>query len=71
MTHGLSCSRACGIFLDQAGNEPVSPTLAGRFFTTEPPGRPQIGSHPKVLVNMNLGGHYILQMVMLCHRIFM
>ena len=33
----LSCS--CGIFLGQ-GLKLVSPALAGRFFTTEPPGRP-------------------------------
>ena len=31
--HGLSCSEACGI-------KPVSPALAGRFLTTEPPGKP-------------------------------
>ena len=36
---GLRFFVACGIFLDR-GIEPVSPTLAGRFFTTEPPGKP-------------------------------
>ena len=36
MAHKLSCSTACGILLDQ-GLNPVS--LAGRFFTTEPPGK--------------------------------
>ena len=36
--HGLSCSMACGIFPDQGLN--VSPALAGRFFTPEPPGKP-------------------------------
>jgi len=30
--HGLSCSAACEIFLDQGWN-PCSPALAGRFFT--------------------------------------
>jgi len=35
----LICSAAHGIFLDQ-GLNPVSPALAGRFFTTEPPGKP-------------------------------
>ena len=30
MAHGLSCSATCGI-------TPVSPTLADRFFCTEPP----------------------------------
>ena len=34
-----SCSSACGIFLDQ-GSKPVSHALAGRYFTTEPPGKP-------------------------------
>ena len=32
MVHGLSPSVACGI-------KPVSPALAGRFFTSEPPGK--------------------------------
>ena len=27
--------------LPGSGIEPVSPALAGRFFTTEPPGKPQ------------------------------
>ena len=36
---GLCCSTACGIFPDQ-GSNPVSPALAGGFFTTEPPGKP-------------------------------
>ena len=35
----LSCSVACGIFLDQGSIEPVSPALAGEFFSTEPPGK--------------------------------
>ena len=35
---GLSCSKACGIFRSEI--EPVSPALAGGFFTTEPPGKP-------------------------------
>ena len=34
-----SCSSACGIFLDQ-GIKPVSHALAGRYLTTEPPGKP-------------------------------
>ena len=33
VAHGLSCFNGCGI-------EPVSPALAGRFSTTEPPGKP-------------------------------
>ena len=36
LEHGLSCSVACGIFPDQGW----SCALAGRFFTTEPPGKP-------------------------------
>ena len=35
----LSCSVACGIFLDQGSIETVSPALAGEFFSTEPPGK--------------------------------
>ena len=33
---GFSCSAACGIFPDQ-GSNPVSPALAGGFFTAETP----------------------------------
>ena len=40
VTVGLSCSMACGIFLDQM--EPMSPALAGGLFTTEPPREPRI-----------------------------
>ena len=37
--HGLSCSATCG--LPRPGVELASPALAGgRFFTTEPPGKP-------------------------------
>ena len=32
--HRLSCSMACG-----PGIEPISPALAGRLSTTEPPGK--------------------------------
>ena len=34
VVHGLSCSTACGIFLDQ-GSNPMSPVLAGGFFTIQ------------------------------------
>ena len=37
--NGLSCSEACGNFLDQGLNL-WSPALAGGLFTTEPPGKP-------------------------------
>ena len=39
MVHGLSCPTARG-GLPGPGIKPVSPTVAGRFFTTEPPGNP-------------------------------
>ena len=39
VVHGLSYSEACGIFPDQ-GSNPLFPALAGRFFTTELPGKP-------------------------------
>ena len=42
---GLNCAGACGVFPEQGGTEPVSPEsppLAGRLFTTEPPGKPKV-----------------------------
>ena len=39
VVHGLSCSLAPSRDLLRPGIEPVSPALAGRFFTTEPPGK--------------------------------
>ena len=41
VVHGLSCSVACGIFLDQGLNLSLL-HLAGSFLTTEPPGKPHI-----------------------------
>ena len=38
VVHGHRCPAACGIFPDQ-GSNPVSPALAGGFFTTGPPGK--------------------------------
>ena len=38
VAHGLSCSAACGIFLDQGSNPHPLP-LAGGFLTTAPPGK--------------------------------
>ena len=38
VAHRLSCPAACEIFPDQ-GLNPWSPTLAGRFLTTGPPGK--------------------------------
>ena len=29
--------------LPESGIEPMSPALAGEFFTTEPPGKPEVG----------------------------
>ena len=46
LEHRLSSCRAQALLLQGMGNlpglgiEPVSPALAGRFFTTEPPGKP-------------------------------
>ena len=39
VVHGLSCSKARGIFL---GVRPVSPVLAGEFLLTKPPPKSQI-----------------------------
>ena len=39
VVHGLSC---CSLWdLPGSGIKPASPALAGRFFTTEPPGKPR------------------------------
>ena len=42
VVHGLSCSMACGVFMDLPGSgiEPVPPARAVGFFTPEPPGKP-------------------------------
>ena len=45
LEHRLSCGAQayllCGLWdLPRPGIEPMSPALAGRFFTTEPPGKP-------------------------------
>ena len=37
--HGISCPMACGD-PPKPGREPMSPSLAGEFFTTEPSGKP-------------------------------
>ena len=43
VTQGLSCSSACGIFLTR-GFDPVSPALAGGFFTLSHQGSPPFSS---------------------------
>ena len=40
VAHGLSCSAAYGILVPGTGMETMPPALAGRFFTTGPPGKP-------------------------------
>ena len=39
--YGLCCSVACGILVPQAGVEPVSFALVGKFLTTGPAGKSQ------------------------------
>ena len=39
--HRLGCSTAHGIFVPPSGIRLMSPALAGRFFTTAPPGKPR------------------------------
>ena len=39
VAHGLSCSAAYGILVPGTGMETMPPALAGRFFTTGPPGK--------------------------------
>ena len=42
VAHGLSCPKACGIFLTpRPGIEPESPAFEGEFLTTGPPGKSQ------------------------------
>ena len=36
VTHGLSCSMTCGIFIPGPGMKPTSPALQGKFLTTGP-----------------------------------
>ena len=43
VAHRLTCSEACGIFLEWARTH--VPCLVGRCFTTEPPGKPSIMSY--------------------------
>ena len=47
VVHGLSCSGACGIFLDI---EPISLALTGEFFTIEPPRKPLCKSYLYIFV---------------------
>ena len=42
VSHGLSCSEARGVVLDQGLIERMSPALAGRFLPTVPPGESHI-----------------------------
>jgi len=37
---GAQAQLFCGMWDPPGGIEPESPELAGRFFTTEPPGKP-------------------------------
>ena len=41
VTHGLSCSMACGIFFPQPGIKTASAALQGGFLITGPPGKSQ------------------------------
>ena len=49
VAHRLSCSVACGIFLDQS-----TLALAGRFLSTEPPGKPCTTTTPFYFFKRNL-----------------
>ena len=52
MAHGLSCSVAHGN-LPGPGLEPVSPALAGRFLSTEPPGKSSALVFKKIILSPN------------------
>ena len=49
VAHGPSCFIACGSFPDQGLK--LSPSLTGRFFTTEPPGSPQLIFYRRISIN--------------------
>ena len=55
VAHGLSCPKACGIFLDQGLNPSLFPALAGRLLTTGPPDKssPHFQSAPLEMMCLN------------------
>ena len=55
VAHKLSCSMACGIFPDQGSN---APALAGRFFTTEPPGKPMANVNMSQFLKVHINQNY-------------
>ena len=46
---------ACGIFPDQGSN---APALAGRFFTTEPPGKPMANVNMSQFLKVHINQNY-------------
>ena len=54
VAHGLSCSKACGVFRDQGWNACLL-ALADRFFSTEPPGKLSHSFLLKLVLIFNLG----------------
>ena len=60
VVHRLSCSETFGIFLDQGLN--LCPALAGRFFSSEPSGK------PSTLILSTLLFHIVTQKVVQCSR---
>ena len=53
---GLGCSEPCG-HLPRSGSEPVSPALAGRFFSSESPRKPQILCFHLWMEKLNISSH--------------
>ena len=60
MRHGLSGSEAFEI-LPGSGVEPVSPAPAGRFFTTEPPGKSPVKQTICVVLGNKTCGNLLQQ----------
>ena len=60
---GLPCPPPGG--LPNPGMEPVSPTLAGGFFSSEPPGKPRMVNKLLQLINKYqlMKSHYLCQTV--------
>ena len=65
VVHGLSCSMACGIFLDQ-GLHPCFLHWQADLFTTEPPGKPENFVFEWRRILFLSGGVLFYVMIILC-----
>ena len=65
---GVSCHRLLQrIFPTQGSTQsPTSPALAGGSFSTEPPGKPDIISHPSSIYTSTLQPHWVSLIYLVC-----